>query len=286
MTVPTRRRAPRPAPGFTLVELLVVIGIIALLISILLPSLSAARRQAQEVVCRSNLRQVGIALQFYSNAYQGRLPASYLFPQSYDLNRDGTSVPNLGVYWWQRLMIENMLPGFKEPKSSVMLCPSDEAPFRPYTFPGEEDLFNSSYGINNFTAFHDGAAWSAGGAALDGVDDINGTPWPKVAGAKNSTERVVVADVRDGYLLETFTPNTDAVAGDANEPAWERHAKGNGDRGRPGRINALYADGHVGGLAQGKDAVDVVNDLNGLLPSYGAGVYAQAQRQWLPKLRD
>jgi prepilin-type N-terminal cleavage/methylation domain-containing protein len=67
----TSRRRPR---AFTLVELLVVIGIIAVLISILLPSLSKAREAAKRTQCLSNLRQMGIYLNMYANAYNQQVP--------------------------------------------------------------------------------------------------------------------------------------------------------------------------------------------------------------------
>ena len=70
------RPRPRPVAGFTLVELLVVIGIIALLVGILLPTLSSARRSAKAVVCASNMRQVVTGMQFYINENDGHLPGS------------------------------------------------------------------------------------------------------------------------------------------------------------------------------------------------------------------
>jgi prepilin-type N-terminal cleavage/methylation domain-containing protein len=73
---PVPSRHGRAALGFTLVELLVVIGIIAVLISLLVPALARTRQQAVSLQCLSNLRQQGLAAVLYANENRGQLPSA------------------------------------------------------------------------------------------------------------------------------------------------------------------------------------------------------------------
>src|SRR5690349_16408382 len=116
------RGARRAASGFTLVELLVVIGIIALLIAILLPALSKARAQANSTKCKAQMRDIGQQMMMYAQLSKG-----WLFPPDLGANQpEGRRWPIfvLEPYKWN---------------PRLMLCPSDENP-------GDQH----SYVLNNY----------------------------------------------------------------------------------------------------------------------------------------
>jgi prepilin-type N-terminal cleavage/methylation domain-containing protein/prepilin-type processing-associated H-X9-DG protein len=124
--------------GFTLVELLVVISIIALLISILLPSLKRARDSAKAVKCAANLKGVGTAIATYLAENQGVFPPSYVYP-----------IDAAGTWWWGSggqdplkrfgyLHWSYFLFSDGKVKDEVFQCPSMQNGGAPRTNPGPD----------------------------------------------------------------------------------------------------------------------------------------------------
>lgn len=134
--------------GFTLIELLVVIAIIALLIAVLLPALSRAREISRRTVCGTNLRQIGMAFQQYTEDFDGWFPAKGHPTISSPTLAELATVQDAASPDWGpnfagmiRDIVErrntregNPIP-FYLPDPKVLLCPSDKMNNRPHTNP-------------------------------------------------------------------------------------------------------------------------------------------------------
>jgi prepilin-type processing-associated H-X9-DG protein/prepilin-type N-terminal cleavage/methylation domain-containing protein len=252
-----RNRAAIRHSGFTLVELLVVIGIIALLISILLPALNHAREQARATKCASNLRQIGYGVQIYCNTYRGfchpwtnnaKVMANateYVDPNIAGIPSGGTVVERLS-YWGVFYATTAKLP------KEIFNCPSD-------TYLGRNNAGDgqwSQYGLNAYglglengltrAQFFGGNNNEIGlfivksGPSLDNPA-VNKNQWfgKNLARMKNASDLVFAQD----HIEVTFDGNGDIFWN------WYQHA-GPPDLAfnvlrHKGRSNALWADGHV-----------------------------------------
>ncbi|HUW18062.1 MAG TPA: prepilin-type N-terminal cleavage/methylation domain-containing protein [Sedimentisphaerales bacterium] len=103
----------REQKGFTLVELLVVISIIAMLMGIVLPAFNKARASAYRTVCKSNLHQLGLAFRMYLDDNRNIMPPAAGFPSLEDPNDPARKPP----------ITEFILP--YAPEGKVFKCPSD-----------------------------------------------------------------------------------------------------------------------------------------------------------------
>jgi prepilin-type N-terminal cleavage/methylation domain-containing protein len=137
---PQRRATNRD--GFTLIELLVVISIIAVLISILLPSLQSARESAKTIVCRSNIRQVGLAMHMYAQ------DNDWVYPNANQVYGAGN---NGGSWIWALAEQEyiNTNTNENQERQGAFFCPQDDrSPISAVSVPGF-----SSYKITQRLAY-------------------------------------------------------------------------------------------------------------------------------------
>jgi len=131
-----RRAAGAARRAFTLVEILVVIGIILLLMAILVPSLSRARSHSKAAACLTNLRQIGVAVAQYRNENRAHYPPSYVYPDSPDgtwTTREQLNEPEFGVLHWSYIIYNS-----ETPDPLAFQCPDYPNGGAPRTHPGPE----------------------------------------------------------------------------------------------------------------------------------------------------
>ena len=211
-----KNRLPRfNQAGFSLIELLVVIGLIGVLMAFLLPALEKARESALKIKCASNIRQVGISLVLYANENHGNYPRTTYIPgapltegtnpAAVDPFKAGGVQPNdVTAALFLLIRTQDVLP-------QIFICPYNDV-----------NVFGADQATNirsrsNFTDYTKNLGYSYA------------NPYPDKAA------------VAAGYALNSQISPRFVLAADLNPGLLDDNTKNHEDEGQ----NVLYADGHV-----------------------------------------
>ena len=219
----TQANARHRSSGFTLVELLVVIGIVALLMGIILPSLAASREEARAMICTTHLDQIFKASYIYSTQNDERLPRlGYL--------------SHVGGWW------PTQIASVLNSEAEIYACPSDATPYRGF------QVFRKPGGALGIYTGSEAGAFPLDityRGACDLLFDVGGiyvarriTDWDNPSSAVAMME----ASARERFCFRfadhLMQVGTEAwYASDPYVHTWERHA---------GKSNLLFLDGGVG----------------------------------------
>ena len=260
------RGAGRNRGGFTLIELLVVISIIALLIALLLPALARAKKLANNVVCESNLRQLGLAYQEYT---QESAAASHGFVCNYDssfyANSDNSMQNNVWYFALAPMFGGQVVPPGKPfnwvqlpaAELGVLRCPSavSKSPEwwgwanASYVVEGNPPWLADefcSYGLNGLMYNYSDSLTPHGylGSWADGA------PFWSNSGKTQSSQAPLFADAVwfDGLPNVLYDP---VVLPTDGSQAWSTQMARFCINRHQGAINIVFADGHAEGVKLG-----------------------------------
>ncbi len=208
-------RATIMRKSFTLIELLVVVAIIAVLIAILLPALSTAREQARMSVCRTNLRQIGVAAQGYISDWNGKL-------------RPDERHNNNWTVWDE--LYPNYISDLK-----VFVCPTDRYVYkeiRMYRRPVGDEPTPPGWWIPFYNSYARLYTWWT---------DPNSHRFDKVCNLRDPSSSLLSMDSRDGALARVW-PSRFAFR---HKDAVVTYVNGKWFITKGGVANVLFYDGHV-----------------------------------------
>jgi prepilin-type N-terminal cleavage/methylation domain-containing protein/prepilin-type processing-associated H-X9-DG protein len=234
--------------GFTLVELLVVIGIIALLISILLPALARSRDQAAAIKCLANLRQIGNSFVMYLNDNKGAMP--YAEPDSawkpWAAQFFGTGTPSQPYHFnnVHRHLMRNLGGTLRTGHtvftlaSLVFRCPSAEdfptTANRPFELSNTSYVFNGVMLRRKVTDFRKSSEFVIASENRYAWNASAMRPYPSV----NTTTALNAANLSTLEYRQWMWVESGITAGNNKILNMTLHRKGNGG-------NVLYLDGHA-----------------------------------------
>ena len=185
-------RRPRQARlrGFSLVEVLVVIGIIAVLIALLLPVLTMARVAARSVACQSNLRQLGQALLMYANGNGG-----WMIPVVADQDEPG-GVRGMGTLLppsqrWPAVVFKFHVPAVETDNPAdycppVVLCPADVDPVAGHSY-----MLSAQIAVNHCKLGSSNFAGQSASEVIVAVEKVTDSPDYYVETDKGDDLRIV-----------------------------------------------------------------------------------------------
>jgi prepilin-type processing-associated H-X9-DG protein len=230
----------RRGSAFTLVELLVVVGISTVLIGLLLPAISRARDSSATAVCLSNLRQMSVAATQYATLFGGRYPiAQYSVSQP----------PLVSSFSWDYTTVTNTATGARSVHPGVLW--TDPTNLRVQQCPAYDG--RSATAGDPFTGYNYNTSYIGGGQNEPTFGKT--TPPAKVVQVRNPSRTVLFGDAgvsqlgANKFMRSPLRSPTDplsfSAAARANGAQGFRH---NASPGRAGVTNVVFCDGHAESL--------------------------------------